>query len=533
MGIEKRAPEEAVGCALAHSVKISGKVFRKGLILSHQVAAELSGYDLKSVTVLSPSSTGCHEDLAAERISERFSLVEVTSKRGIGGRINLVAESAGLFCFEVDKVHELNRVSESITLATLPDKTAVELGQLVATLKIIPFFVAETDLVKALSVAQEVVLELRSWSTSARVKLIQTTLPSLPNKIYDKGLKIQTDRLANYGLSLAQSHQIEHRVADLALLISDLSDSCDLMLILGANAICDRSDILPEAIKNSGGVIDHFGMPVDPGNLLLLGHLGKTKIIGLPGCARSPALNGIDLILDRFFARLPINPAAIQTMGVGGLLKDSPGRGISRVEQTLEGKKRFGAVVLGGGLSTRMNTNKLLAPWKDDQLVIDPVLRLLNEAEFDEKVFVGAQDFAEICQRLPADVTAVRNPNPEYGLSSSLKLALDRLGDVDAAVIFLGDMPLVNEDTVAALMEAFDPTGGSAMLYPVCEGKRGNPVLIGRRFFDELAELTGDQGARVLIDRYPHMIKEVAVNDRGTLIDIDDPLGLERASSLY
>ena len=219
-------------------------------------------------------------------------------------------------------------------------------------------------------------------------------------------------------------------------------------------------------------------------------------------------------------------------MGVGGLLKDSPGRGISRVEQTLEGKKRFGAVVLGGGLSSRMNTNKLLSRWKDDQLVIDPVLRLLNEAEFDEKVFVGAQDFAEICQRLPAGVTAVRNPNPEYGLSSSLKLALDKLGDVDAAVIFLGDMPLVNEDTVAALMEAFDPTGGSAMLYPVCEGKRGNPVLIGRRFFDELAELTGDQGARVLIDRYPHMIKEVAVNDRGTLIDIDDPLGLERASSL-
>ena len=252
MGIEKRAPEEAVGCALAHSVKISGKVFRKGLILSHEVASELSGYALKSVTVLSPSSTGCHEDLAAERISERFSLVEVTSKKGIGGRINLLAESAGLFCFEVDKVHELNRVSESITIATLPDKTAVEPGQLVATLKIIPFFVAETDLVKALSVAEEVVLELRSWSTSARVTLIQTTLPSLLKKVYDKGLKIQTERLANYGLSLTQSHQIEHRVADLALLISDLSDSCDLMLILGANAICDRSDILPEAIKNSG-----------------------------------------------------------------------------------------------------------------------------------------------------------------------------------------------------------------------------------------------------------------------------------------
>ena len=533
MGIEQRAPKDTIGCVLAHSVKLPGKVFRKGLVLSKEIVSELTECSLESITVLSPSTTDCHEDLAAERITERLRLLNVIPKKGIGGRINLVAESAGLFCFEADKVHGLNRVSESITIATLPDKTAVEAGQLVATLKIIPFFVAETDLVRALSLAEQVTLRLRSWSTSARVALIQTMIPSLPEKVYEKGLKIQVDRLANYGLSLTQSHKVEHSVAELASMIEELSDVNDLILVLGASAICDRRDILPEAISRAGGIIDHFGMPVDPGNLLLLGHRGETKIIGLPGCARSPALNGIDLILDRLFAGLPIDPSDVQAMGVGGLLKDSPGRGVSRVEQSIDKKKRFAAVVLGGGLSTRMKTNKLLARWKDDQQVIDPVLQLMSKIEFDEKVFVGARDFTEICQRLPADVTAVQNHNPEFGLSSSLKLSLEKLGDVDAAVIFLGDMPLVNEHTVAALMEGFDPTEGSAMVYPVYEGKRGNPVLVGRRFFDELADLTGDQGARVLIDRYPHMIKEVPVNDRGTLIDIDDPLGLERALAFY
>jgi len=533
MGIERRAPKNSVGCVLTHSIKLPDKVFKKGLILSQELVAELTDYHLETITVLAPSTTDCHEDVAAEQITERLKLLDLIPKKGIGGRINLIARSAGLFCFDEDKVHALNRVSESITIATLPDKTPVKTGQLVATLKVIPFFVAKADLSRALSVAERVSFDLRSWTTSLQVTLIQTTLPSLPEKVYEKGLKIQADRLANYGLSLTQSYRVEHEVSRLAQMIADLSGCNDLILILGASAICDRADILPAAIGNSGGIIEHFGMPVDPGNLLLLGCLRQTKIIGLPGCARSPALNGVDLILDRLFAGLPIDPTDIQAMGVGGLLKDSPGRGISRVEQFDDKQKRFAAVVLGGGLSTRMKTNKLLARWKGDQQVIDPVLSLISGTEFHEKVFVGYRDYDEICQRLPADVTSVQNPNPEFGLSSSLKLALESLGDIDAAVIFLGDMPLVNKDTVVALMEAFDPTEGSAMVYPVYEGKRGNPVLIGRRFFDELADLTGDEGARVLIDRYPHMIKEVPVNDRGTLIDIDDPLGLERAMAFY
>ncbi|MEK9606734.1 MAG: 4-diphosphocytidyl-2C-methyl-D-erythritol kinase, partial [Gammaproteobacteria bacterium] len=374
MGIERRAPKNSVGCVLTHSIKLPGKVFKKGTVLSPDLVSELKDYRFETVTVLTPSTTDCHEDLAAQQITGRLKLLDLIPKKGIGGRINLVAGSAGLFCFDVDKIHELNRVSESITIATLPDKTPVAAGQLVATLKIIPFFVAKEDLSHALSVAEGVSLHLRPWSTSLRIALIQTTLPSLPEKVYEKGQNIQVDRLANYGLSLSQSCKVEHELPKLSQMIGDLSESNDLILILGASAICDRGDILPEAINHSGGIIEHFGMPVDPGNLLLLGRLEQTKIIGLPGCARSPALNGVDLILDRLFAGLPIDPTDIQSMGVGGLLKDSSGRGISRVEQSVEKTRRFAAIVLGGGLSTRMKTNKLLARWKGDQQVIDPVL---------------------------------------------------------------------------------------------------------------------------------------------------------------
>ena len=67
-----------------------------------------------------------------------------------------------------------------------------------------------------------------------------------------------------------------------------------------------------------------FGMPVDPGNLLFHGRLDDRPVIGLPGCARSPALNGADWILERYACGLMISDDDIAAMGVGGLLKEIP-----------------------------------------------------------------------------------------------------------------------------------------------------------------------------------------------------------------
>jgi molybdenum cofactor cytidylyltransferase len=78
--------------------------------------------------------------------------------------------------------------------------------------------------------------------------------------------------------------------------------------------------VIPAAIESVGGTIERYGMPVDPGNLLLLGRYGTIPIVGMPGCARSPALNGIDLVLRRIAAGLPLDRSVIARMGVGGLL---------------------------------------------------------------------------------------------------------------------------------------------------------------------------------------------------------------------
>ena len=138
--------------------------------------------------------------------------------------------------------------------------------------------------------------------------------------------------------------------------------ACDPILVFGASAIVDRGDVIPSAVVKAGGEVLHLGMPVDPGNLMMLGALGDVPVIGVPSCARSPKLNGFDWVLARVMADVPVRPADIMDMGAGGLLAEIPTRPLPR-----EGKPkpqrapRVAAIVLAAGQSSRMGSNKLLA----------------------------------------------------------------------------------------------------------------------------------------------------------------------------
>src|SRR5205823_6617820 len=137
--------------------------------------------------------------------------------------------------------------------------------------------------------------------------------------------------------------------------------AADLILVFGASAITDRRDVIPAAITQAGGTVERFGMPVDPGNLLLTGKLGGADVIGLPGCARSPKINGFDFVLWRLAAGLPVGRDEIAGMGVGGLLMEIPTRPQPRDEPEVPRAPNIAAVVLAAGASSRMGSNKLLA----------------------------------------------------------------------------------------------------------------------------------------------------------------------------
>jgi molybdenum cofactor cytidylyltransferase len=155
--------------------------------------------------------------------------------------------------------------------------------------------------------------------------LIQTTVGQDDG---EKGHRAIENRLAALGVSLGPNELVAHEVDALAGALGQAEG--EVLFILTGSATSDIRDVAPEALRRAGGSVTHFGMPVDPGNLLFLGELKGRPVIGLPGCARSPALNGADWVMERVLCGVPVGPAEIAAMGVGGLLKDIPQRGRMR-----------------------------------------------------------------------------------------------------------------------------------------------------------------------------------------------------------
>jgi len=275
--------------------------------------------------------------------------------------------------------------------------------------------------------------------------------------------------------------------------------------------------------------IERFGMPVDPGNLMLVGAVGATPVLGLPGCARSPKLNGFDWVLQRLIADLPVGAAELAALGVGGLLAEIPSRPLPRADigRTLPVRPHIAAIVLAAGQSRRMGRNKLLIGLDGASLVEHAVDAALASQAEPVIVVLGHQG-DEIAARLAGrPILTVQNPDYAQGLSTSLKRGLAAVPDAaDGAVICLADMPGVGRSLIDRLIAGFSPAEGREIILPVRNGKRGNPVLWSRRFFPELEGVSGDTGAKHVIGAYPDFVTEIEAADDGVLIDLDTPEAL-------
>jgi molybdenum cofactor cytidylyltransferase len=529
---------EAEGAILAHSLKLGTTALKKGRVLSPADVEVIAASGLSAITVarLDPGDVG--EDEAAERIAAAAVGSGISTATPFTGRANLHAEARGLLVFDRERVDRLNLVDEAITLGTLPPFAIVEPRQMVATVKIIPFGAPEQavkDCVQA-AISEGPLLCVAPFRPLS-VGLVQTRLPGLKESILDKTRQVTEGRLAALGCRLVLEERCAHSSRDLAALIRDAVGGIDLLLIHGASAILDRRDVIPAAIVAAGGRIDHFGMPVDPGNLLLLGHVGERVMLGLPGCARSPKVNGFDWVLERIVAGLPVGSAEIMRMGSGGLLAEIPSRPLPRAEAKPETEQtkakpagpRIGALLLAAGQSRRMGgPNKLLAEVDGMPMVMHVARRLLASRARPIIAVLGNQADAVDAAfgRLP--VERVRNPEFADGLSTSLKRGIAALpADLDGVLVCLGDMPLISGRHLDRLIAAFNPLEGRAIIVPTRRAKRGNPVLWSKRFFPEMAELAGDVGAKHLIGQHAELVAEVEMDDDAILVDIDTPEALD------
>ena len=534
---------EAQGAILAHSVKLGTRALKKGRALTGEDIAALKAAGKTTVIAARLEPGEIIENQAADRVAAALACTGVSCAPAFTGRANFYAQSAGLCLVDREAVDRFNLIDEAITIATIEPSVVVEPKQMVATVKIIPFAVRGDALDACIAGIKDKTLFQVVPFKPHRTALIQTTLPGLKDSVLDKTVETTRDRLVELGSSLDWEKRCPHDPAALAPVIDEMVKAgAQLVLVAGASAILDRRDVIPAAVTTLGGAIEHFGMPVDPGNLLLMARLGTMPVLGLPGCARSPKVNGFDWVLWRVLAGLPVGADAIRRMGVGGLLSEIGLRPLPRAraggppepsKSKPPQRAHIAGIILAAGRSSRMGAmNKLLIPIDGKPMVRRAAEAVLGAQLSPVVVVTGHQreQIEEALKGLP--VTFLNNKDFAAGMSTSLRVGLDAVpAECDAALVALGDMPLIRPAEIGQLVNAFNPVEGRAIVVPTRRGKRGNPVLWARRFFAEMTAAGGDVGARHLLEAYPEAVVEVEMAGDGVLTDIDTPQALARLAA--
>ena len=311
---------DALGATLAHSVAVSSGRLRKGRVLAQEDIGALEQAGIQEIIVACLDPGDIDENAGAERLAKALCGPGLRISDPFTGRVNLLAEGPGVVMMDRAALEAVNAVHPMVTLATVPPFQQMTENGMVATIKIISYAVPQEAVDAACAAAGKAALRL------AKRKLRDATLiiTDVPGGAGDKGRVAVERRLDALGVTLNDVVMVPHRSAPLAKALA--AAQTDLTLVLTASATSDIDDIAPSALRQAGGEVERFGMPVDPGNLLFLGHLGQRPVIGLPGCARSPALNGADWVLSRLVCGIPVTSADIAALGVGGLLKEIPTR---------------------------------------------------------------------------------------------------------------------------------------------------------------------------------------------------------------
>jgi molybdenum cofactor cytidylyltransferase len=523
------APKDARGATAVHTIRQGDLVLKKGTLIGPAEIAALEAAGIKDVVVAQLEPDDVAEDVAAAEIAKKVAGPGVHIDRAFTGRANLFAQTAGVLVVDKDAIDRLNRVDEAITFATLPAFKPVVAGEMIATVKIIPFAVAKSARDAALAGVKEPLLRIAPYRIR-KVGVVSTLLPGLAPKVIEKTLKITAERLAPAGASIVAERRVPHERAALARALDEvLKAGAELAIVFGASAIADRRDVIPSALEAIGGHVEHFGMPVDPGNLLMIGDADGRPVLGAPGCARSPKENGFDWVLMRLLAGLPVPREDITGLGVGGLLMEIVTRPQPRTEPAPEKGRAIAGVVLAAGRSSRMGgPNKLLAEIGGKPLVRIVVDAVLASRARPVVVVTGHQRDKVEAALAGLAVKFVHNPHFADGLGTSLKAGIAALpAEADGAIVCLGDMPQVDATLIDRLIGAFDPDHGALVVLPTIDGKRGNPVVWSRRFFPDLMTVEGDVGARYLIGRYTEAVAEVPLTGTAALTDVDTPEALE------
>lgn len=335
MRLQKLPLDQTVGHILCHN--LADAQGRKAFVKGHRIEArdlvrlrEL-GIDQLRVAVIDPDDV--HENDAAARLALLFCGPGLSAGRAHTGRVNLGmageaasdAPCAGLLIVESEVLAAINDI-DGLTIASLASFTPLRSGQIVATIKVIPFAVPEAALTTAAELAAQVpaVLAVRPFQRK-KVGLVLVSSPAARRRLERGVYPAIVERVERLSGQVVQTCYVDNEEEAVAAAIAELRAlRVELIIVAGETSIVDIDDVTPAGIRLAGGRIEHYGAPVEPGNLLLMAYLdgpeGALPVLGAPGCVRSRSKNIVDLILPRLMAGEQVRRQSIVALGHGGLL---------------------------------------------------------------------------------------------------------------------------------------------------------------------------------------------------------------------
>lgn len=323
MKVTKVPIHQAVGHILLHNQAgpDGRKVLKKGQLLAPADIDQLQTLGLKEVYIAVLADDDLDENEAARRLGQAMAGAGLNTSSATTGRVNLIATVAGLFKVNIESLLAFNDIT-GITLATIPDNSLVQPKTMTGTIKIIPYGISKADVAAAEVIAQESQLVAVKPFRVRKAALITTGSVEAREKVIEGFTSAFHERLARYNTQMLEGPYVPEDEAEISEALQwALNSGAEMILIAGETSIMDSDDITPRAIKAIGGEIVHYGMPVEPGNLMLLAYRGDVPIVGAPGCAKSKSHNVVDMVLPRLVAGERLTRRDLVALGHGGLLK--------------------------------------------------------------------------------------------------------------------------------------------------------------------------------------------------------------------
>ncbi len=319
MKLENMLLDSALGAILVHNItgNDGSKVLSKGRVLDADSLAKIRALGMPTVYAALLEPGDVREDDAAIRLARAVGGDGIELSKPSGGRVNLYATRPGFVKIYFDELKRINEL-QGVTLATIPRWSYVAPKKMLATLKTIGLALPETTLraaeeigvvVSVAPVAREKIAIVLTGSANAREKIEQTFSPPIRARVQELGARVS-----------GETYVDENAGAIARALADEMNTGAQMIILAGETSIMDEDDITPRGIQQAGGAIELFGAPVEPGNLLLLAYCGDVPIIGAPGCVKSRATNGVDLILPPLIAGERVTRAEVNALAEGGLL---------------------------------------------------------------------------------------------------------------------------------------------------------------------------------------------------------------------